>query len=390
MEKHPSKTDTKKKISFNINPQRKPISGNHLVQKGFFLPTKSTTEVKRIKTMEIGRPKEILRGMTENKFQRKSEDEDSLSEISNDEIQPDEVEIANKKMNLKHNPFKRMGTLKKSKDEDEDKKDQESKLDRQLEILQNLINEYYMEIYQNYNSNWEDYVVNNLAIIAYLEKILPDDLISEKTLSEEALKSSTKLDKKKKILFVDLDETLIHSDLEQKYENYDVQIEIQVDDSSSAFNLLIRPYCKEFLEYAHKQFNVVLYTAGLKDYADQVISQIDPEDQYFAVKLYREDCICFNDFFIKNMEIFKGFSLKDVIILDNCIFSFALHISNGILISSFYADKEDDDLLKVIEYLEKSILPVPDARLSNENLYGLTDIKNALYEKLKNENVIDI
>lgn len=53
------------------------------------------------------------------------------------------------------------------------------------------------------------------------------------------------------------------------------------------------------------------------------------------------------------MRIFKEdqFSLKDIVIVDNSVFSFAHQIDNGIPIIPFYNDKTDEEMLHLIYYI---------------------------------------
>jgi TFIIF-interacting CTD phosphatase-like protein len=71
-------------------------------------------------------------------------------------------------------------------------------------------------------------------------------------------------------LVLDLDETLIH----------------YVENGEDSY-FLVRPYCKEFLHELSKYYELVIFTAGVKEYADWVIDQIDPEGK-IKHRLYRE------------------------------------------------------------------------------------------------------
>lgn len=255
------------------------------------------------------------------------------------------------------------------------------------DILQSLIDQYYMDISENISGICEDYIVNNLTIVSYLDKIIPHDSTKPK-LKKEVLKSIESFDRSKKILYLDLDETLIHSDINNQFDVCDAQISIPVDENNEAqLNLMIRPYLTEFLEFCSKNFNVVLFTAGIESYADAILAHIDPMDQYFHLRLYRDSCFEFRNFFIKDLGILETFGLKDMIILDNCIFSFAKNLKNGILISSYYNNQEDKELLNVIDYLKEKILDVKDVREVNESFYGLETIRDYLYQKLQSEGV---
>ena len=74
-------------------------------------------------------------------------------------------------------------------------------------------------------------------------------------------------------LVLDLDETLIH----------------YVDAGEDSY-FLVRPFCKEFLAEMSKYYEIVVFTAGVKDYADWVIDQIDPDGK-IKHRLYREHTV---------------------------------------------------------------------------------------------------
>mmetsp|Transcript_7543 Transcript_7543/g.5720 ORF Transcript_7543/g.5720 Transcript_7543/m.5720 type:complete len:111 (+) Transcript_7543:254-586(+) len=70
-----------------------------------------------------------------------------------------------------------------------------------------------------------------------------------------------------------------------------------------------------------------------------------------------------NDLYIKDLKILENNrEMSDVIIVDNNIQSFFLHLSNGIPIYDYEGDKSDDILLSLTLYL-KSFLKQPDIRL---------------------------
>lgn len=56
-----------------------------------------------------------------------------------------------------------------------------------------------------------------------------------------------------------MDETLIHTK--------------EIQNSKSLF--LIRPYCNEFLDEMAKHYEVVIFTAAVKEYADNILDSID-------------------------------------------------------------------------------------------------------------------
>ena len=88
-------------------------------------------------------------------------------------------------------------------------------------------------------------------------------------------------------------------------------------------NFNIRPYTKECLELVNKYYEVIVFTASHKWYADVILDYIDPENKYFQHRFYRDHCIKTNDnVYIKDLRVFKNRDLKDMIIVDNAVYSF--------------------------------------------------------------------
>lgn len=129
----------------------------------------------------------------------------------------------------------------------------------------------------------------------------------------------------KKTIIFDLDETLAHCvRVENPLRPADVYLNITMMSGAVVkvgFN--IRPYTKECLEQVNKDFEVVVFTASHKWYADVILDYIDPEGIYIQHRLYRDHCIKTTDnVYIKDLRVFEGRDLKDLIIVDNAVYSF--------------------------------------------------------------------
>ena len=48
---------------------------------------------------------------------------------------------------------------------------------------------------------------------------------------------------------------------------------------------------REFLQEVATLFNVWLFTASKKNYADAILKKIDPDDSIFSKRFYRENCV---------------------------------------------------------------------------------------------------
>lgn len=62
--------------------------------------------------------------------------------------------------------------------------------------------------------------------------------------------------------------------------------------------------------------------------------------------------------------------MKDIVIIDNSVFSFAFHIDNGVPIIPFYEDKEDEEMLHLIYYLN-CLAKADDVRVQNRQAFEL-------------------
>lgn len=93
-----------------------------------------------------------------------------------------------------------------------------------------------------------------------------------------------------KLVVFDLDETLVHCIYnDQDIDEADVFLDIKMPNGKTAntgFN--IRPYWKEMIEEIQKDWEIVVFTASCKNYADAILDYMDPEDKYFHHRLYRE------------------------------------------------------------------------------------------------------
>ena len=144
----------------------------------------------------------------------------------------------------------------------------------------------------------------------------------------------------------------------------------------------MRPYLYECLDEAVKSFQVVVFTASHKSYADAILDFLDPERKYFAARFYRDNCVQTREgYYVKDLRIFRNRALKDVVIVDNSVFSFSFHIDNGIPIIPFYADKEDEEMLHLVYYLN-CLRDAADVRVQNREAFEL--------QKLQSQSPFDI
>ena len=128
-----------------------------------------------------------------------------------------------------------------------------------------------------------------------------------------------------------------------------------------SIGLNVRPHWKEEILKIKKKYFLIIYTASHQSYADSVLNYLDPKKEIFDLRLYRNNCTIINFenkiYYIKDLRIFKDVSLKDMVIIDNSVLSFAFHLENGIPILPYYNGEEEIEmqnlcklLLKLAEY----------------------------------------
>lgn len=135
-------------------------------------------------------------------------------------------------------------------------------------------------------------------------------------------------------LVLDLDETLIHFKLEK------------VNEGKVQF----RPYLFQFLENISKYYEIVVFTAGIKEYADAVLDIIEKKigKKVFNKRLYRQHTFFLRGAYLKDLNII-GRDLEKVLIVDNISDNFQCQKDNGIEIFPYLGNDHNDKCLRDLE-----------------------------------------
>ena len=215
-------------------------------------------------------------------------------------------------------------------------------------ILSNIINIFnnnniilnlkISNIYRNYQEYDSDFInkifMKNIVRIENKEGSL---LFSIRQLSNPKITNSYFISNqptKPLTLVLDLDETIMSF----IYKNYDKNDGI----------IRIRPYLYNFLNLIKEYYEIIIFTASTKIYADSILDAIEIQrGKYFNYRLYREHCSIIDNDYIKDISLI-GRDISKVIIVDNMQQNFRSQKNNGILISSFWGeDNNDKALLKL-------------------------------------------
>ncbi|OAY85129.1 CTD small phosphatase-like protein 2-B isoform X2 [Ananas comosus] len=178
---------------------------------------------------------------------------------------------------------------------------------------------------------------------------LPDLLETNSPISPIELPKSQ--ERKKPItLVLDLDETLVHSTLKH-CDGADFTFPVFSDMKPTPVYVKKRPYLLMFLERVAEMFEIVIFTASQRTYAENVLSRLDPAGKLVSRCFSRESCIFTDGCCTKDLSIL-GVDLAKVAIIDNSPQVFHLQVNNGIPIKSWYDDPSDTELLQLLPFLE--------------------------------------
>lgn len=160
-------------------------------------------------------------------------------------------------------------------------------------------------------------------------------------------------------LVLDLDETLVHSTLDH-CDNADFTLEVFFNMKNHTVYVRKRPHLKMFLEKVAQMFEVVIFTASQRIYAEQLIDRLDPDGKYISKRIYRDSCLFSDGCYTKDLTIL-GVDLAKVAIVDNTPQVFQLQVDNGIPIKSWFDDPSDQELVELLPFLE-SLVDAEDVR----------------------------
>lgn len=168
---------------------------------------------------------------------------------------------------------------------------------------------------------------------------------------------------------LDLDETLVHSSMEKPEVPYDFVVNPKIDGQILTFFVIKRPGVDEFLKKIREKYQIVVFTAGLREYASLVLDKLDPERRVISRSFYRDACSEIDGRLVKDL----GFVMRDlrrVVIVDDNPNSYALQPENAFPIKPFWDDLEDVELKKLGEFFDGDCVKFEDMRVALKEFVG--------------------
>jgi CTD small phosphatase-like protein 2 len=169
---------------------------------------------------------------------------------------------------------------------------------------------------------------------------------------------------------LDLDETLVHCSTEPAdLRRPDFVFDVEFNGQLYQVHAKKRPGLEDFLEFIKDRFEVVIFTASQRVYADKLLDIVDPRRQFIRHRVFRDDCICVENNYLKDLTVL-GRDLTKTVIVDNSPQAFSYQLDNGIPILSWYESDDDRELYKIIPFLHY-LNTVDDVRPAVRNRFQL-------------------
>ncbi|GMN43476.1 hypothetical protein TIFTF001_012680 [Ficus carica] len=156
----------------------------------------------------------------------------------------------------------------------------------------------------------------------------------------------------KRTVFLDLDETLVHSQADPPPARFDFVVRPRIDGEVMNFYVLKRPGVDELLESLAAKYEVVVFTAGLREYASLVLDRLDRKS-LIAHRLYRDACKEVDGRLVKDLSD-SGRDLRRVVIVDDNPNSYSCQPENAVPVRPFVDDLGDQELGKLVGFFEGS------------------------------------
>uniref|UniRef100_A0A5S6QBC5 CTD nuclear envelope phosphatase 1 homolog n=1 Tax=Trichuris muris TaxID=70415 RepID=A0A5S6QBC5_TRIMR len=162
----------------------------------------------------------------------------------------------------------------------------------------------------------------------------------------------------RKILVLDLDETLIHSHhdgivrpMVKPGTPPDFILRVTIDRHPVRFFVYKRPHVDYFLSVVASWYDLVIFTASMEVYGSAVADKLDNGRNLLNRRYYRQHCTMDYGSYTKDLAIVCS-DLSSVFIVDNSPVAYRLYPENAVPIKSWFCDPCDTELLNLLPFLD--------------------------------------
>jgi hypothetical protein len=134
---------------------------------------------------------------------------------------------------------------------------------------------------------------------------------------------------KKFCLVLDIDETLSHL----------IKLPFGV-------YFLVRPGVIDMLKELYCYYEIDIFTAALKHYADNIVNKLDKDNIYISHRLYRSHCTYEDGKIVKNLSLL-GRDLNKIVFVDDIKSNAKYNMKNLVLVSKWIDNIYDDEIIKL-------------------------------------------
>jgi TFIIF-interacting CTD phosphatase-like protein len=178
-----------------------------------------------------------------------------------------------------------------------------------------------------------------------------------------------------KLLVLDLDETLIHTN-ETGVTHNNAKQDFLI---SEGYSVSIRPGLENFLYYCFSSFKeTMIWTAATNDYAYEVLMKITQIPNFVRIWdrsrcSYKRDMEKLEDYWIKDISKLSriGYDKKKILCIDDTRRNYEKSYGNLVPIKPFYGDPEDQELVYLQKYLD-ILGQAENIRSINKNVWRST------------------
>ncbi|XP_064459575.1 CTD nuclear envelope phosphatase 1A-like [Ornithodoros turicata] len=163
---------------------------------------------------------------------------------------------------------------------------------------------------------------------------------------------------RKKILVLDLDETLIHSQHDGVVRQMvkpgtppDFVLKVTIDRHPVRFFVHKRPHVDYFLDIVSQWYELVVFTASMEIYGAAVADKLDNNRGILRKRYYRQHCTLDYGSYTKDLSAITQ-DLSSIFILDNSPGAYRSYPDNAIPIKSWFSDPRDIALLNLLPVLD--------------------------------------